>query len=210
MTNRKTSKEAKVKKFKIHENIGNNNVEKDPTLELFRIGQDEKAGVIFTTKHQTIETHYCSEIEIASYIVCNEGPSGNDCILCDIGKRKVNMLLFPIYSYDSGKIEVLSVTNSLRPYALLPQIQNVLDANKMRVIFLSRDNNKYAISVNKLSKERRKIIGETIKLFTKSWESQEIDLSSVYKRFKNSTLAKCHEIYQKLELKGIVADKYEE
>ncbi len=199
------ARSKKNERFKIHKTLGNENTEKEPTLEVFRISQDEKAGVLFTQKHQRVEAHYCSETEISSYVVCNADFEDDSCVLCDIGKRKIVLLLFPIYSFDSGAIEVLSVTNSLRPDALLPQIQNVLDSDKMRVTFFSRDNHKFNISVNKLSKEKRKMIGETIRTFTKSWESKEIDLSTVYKRLTNKTLSKCSEITQKLALKGLVA-----
>lgn len=202
---KKDSKESKRPRFQILDDFDEeaNEGGASSQLEIFRISQDEKPGVIFTRQHQIVQVHYCNDPEVKGYVVCNNGEGSDNCVLCQIGRQKQKKLLFPIVSLETEDVEVLAVSNSLRPNALLPQIQNVLESGKKCVTFFSREGYKYTLSVNDLEKEHRRRIASVIKLFRKAWKAQEIDLSAVYQRINNSTLANCMEIRKMLDLKGI-------
>ena len=113
----------------------------ESTLEVVRLGNDETAIIPFTADSEGIDLHYCSETEINSYVVCN----GPDCVLCKIGRRKEERLLLPVYLPASGCVGILPVSRSLRPYALLPQISNVLKSDTPMVMFVIREAGKYMI-----------------------------------------------------------------
>ena len=204
---RKETKDSKKPKFEIHDDIDAeiNEGGSSSQLEIFRISQDEKPGVLFTRQHQIVQVHYCREPEMKGYVVCNIEEGSEDCVLCQIGRQRQKKLLFPIVSLETEDVEVLAVSNSLRPFALLPQIQNVLESEKKRVTFFSHENYKYTISTKSLKKEHRRRIASAIKSFEEAWKAREIDLSAVYQRISNSTLANCTEIRKMLDLKGIDA-----
>jgi hypothetical protein len=202
---RKETKESRKPKFEIHDDFDAESFEGEssPQLGLFRIVQDEKAGVLFTREHQIVQVHYCNDPEIKGYVICNNGEGSDNCVLCQIGKTKQKKLLFPIVSLETENVEVLAVSSSLRPFSLLPQIQNVLESGEKCATFFSQENYKYTLTTNGLNKERRRRIASVIKSFKKLWKSREIDLSTVYQRISNSTLANCVDIRNMLDLKGI-------
>ncbi|BBO73124.1 hypothetical protein DSCW_05410 [Desulfosarcina widdelii] len=202
---KKDSKETKKLKFEIHDDFDAevNEGVASSQLEIFRISQDEKPGVIFTRQHQIVQVHYCREPEIKGYVICNIEEGSEDCVLCQIGRQRQKKLLFPIVSLETEDIEVLSVSNSLRPNALLPQIQNVLESEKKCATFFSHEDYKYTLSTQSLKKDHRRRVVSVIKSFDKAWKAGEVDLSSVYQRISNLALANCTEIKKMLDLKGI-------
>jgi len=111
---------------------------------------------------------------------------------------------------ETGNVEVLPVSDSLRPYALLPQVLNILSANKRFATFFSQEDYKYSLQNFKLSKTERNMISSVIKSFQKSWEVREIDLASVYQHISNSILANYSEIKKKADLKRIKIDSDDE
>lgn len=167
-------------------------------LEVVRLGSDETAIIAFTAESEPIDLHYCSETEINSYVVCN----GPDCILCRIGRKRDERLLLPVYLPASGCVGILPVSRSLRPYALLPQITNVLKAGKPMVMFVTRDAAKYTVSTTELQKDVDG--GEAaIKQFRDDYESGLLRLSSVYPSIDNEQLANVEEIARMMTLKGV-------
>jgi hypothetical protein len=167
-------------------------------LELVRLGSDENAIIPFTVDSEAVDLHYCSETEINSYVVCN----GLDCLLCRIGRKRDQRLLLPVYLPAASCIGILPVSRSLRPYALLPQISNVLKAEKTMVLFVTRDGAKYIVTTAELQKDVDG--GETlIKRFLDDYEAGLHDLSTVYPRIDNEQLASVEGIGQMMRLKGI-------
>jgi hypothetical protein len=202
----------KKRKFEIHDDVAPEIYDADdtPPLGSFRIGQDEKPGVLFTRKHQAVNVHYCSESELKCYVLCNSDDDSDCCLLCQIGKKINKRLLYPVVSLETGNVEVLPVSDSLRPYALLPQVLNILSANKRVATFFSQENYKYSLKNFKLSKTERNMISSVIKSFQKSWKVREIDLASVYQHISNSILANYSEIKKKADLKRIKIDSDDE
>jgi hypothetical protein len=209
---KKGSKESRKVKFEIHDDIDSEIFEEESSsqLETFRIGHDDKAGVLFTKKHQSVYVHYCAESEIKCYVVCNSDGGSDNCLFCQIGKKRNKRLLFPVFSLETETVEVLPVSDSLRPYALLPQMLNILSVDKKLVTFFSHENYKYLLTTRKLNKERRRLVTPIVKSFMKSWEAQEIDLSDVYQRISNSTAANYTEIRKMVDLKGINIDELDD
>lgn len=167
-------------------------------LEVVRLGNDEAAIIPFTTDSEAVDLHYCSESEINSYVICN----GPDCVLCRIGRKRNQRFLLPVYLPAVGCIGILPVSRSLRPFALLPQILNVLKAGKPMVMFVTREGSKYTVSTADLQKDVDG--GETaIRLFIDDYEAGLHDLTAVYPRIDNEQLASVEKIGRMVTLKGI-------
>jgi hypothetical protein len=170
-------------------------------LEVVRLGSDETAIIAFTADSEGVDLHYCSETEISNYVVCN----GPDCVLCRIGRRREQRLLLPVYLPAPGCIGILPVSRSLRPFALLPQISNVLKANKPMVMFVTRAGGKYSVSTAELKKDVDG--GEAvIKRFLEEYEDGLHNLPAVYPTIDNDQLANVEEISRMMELKGVSWD----
>ena len=170
----------------------------ESTLEVVRLGNDETAIIPFTADSEGIDLHYCSETEINSYVVCN----GPDCVLCKIGRRKAERLLLPVYLPASGCVGILPVSRSLRPYALLPQISNVLKSDTLMVMFVIREVGKYMISTKSLEKDMDG--GELqIKEFLEDYAAGSINLIDLYPKIDNEQLLGVDGIQKMAALKGI-------
>jgi hypothetical protein len=167
-------------------------------LQVVRLGSDETAIIPFTAESYTVELHYCSETEINSYVHCN----GPDCVLCRIGRKLNQRQLLPVYLPTEGCVGILLVSGSFRPFALLPQILNVLKAEKRMVMFVARDGAKYTVSTAELHKDVDDGKSE-IKRFLEDYEAGLHDLSTVYPTIENDQLASVGEIGQMIMLKGI-------
>jgi hypothetical protein len=90
----------------------------------------------------------------------------------------------------------------------MPQIANVLKAEKPMAVFVSREGAKYTVSTYELPKDVDS--GEIeIKQFLKDYEAGNINLSSIYQKIENEMLAGIEEIHRIMQLKGIdnAADK---
>jgi len=113
--------------------------------------------------------------------------------------------LLPVYLPAAGCVGILPVSQSLRPFALLPQISNVLKAEKPMVMFVTREVAKYTVSTVELQKDVDG--GEVaIKRFLDDYEAGLHDLSAVYPRIDNEQLATVEGIGQMMALKGICGD----
>ena len=167
-------------------------------LELVRLGIDETAIIPFTADSEGVDLHYCSETEINGYVVCN----GPDCVLCRIGRRKEQRLLLPVYLPAEGRVGILPVSRSLRPFALLPQIANALKTENPMVMFVSRDGARYTVLSAELKDDVDR--GEaSIKNFLADYKADHHALSSIYPKIENEQLACVEEIGRMMALKGI-------
>jgi len=167
-------------------------------LEVVRLGSDETAIIPFTADSEAVDLHYCSETEINSYVVCN----GPNCVLCRVGRKRDQRLLLPVYLPAAGCVGILPVSRSLRPFALLPQISNVLKAGKPMVMFVTRKGAKYTVSTAELQKDVD--AGEkAIRRFLDDDQAGLHVLAAVYPRIDNEQLASVEEIARMMSLKGV-------
>ncbi len=170
-------------------------------LELVRLGNDETAFIPFTPTSVSVFIHYCPDTEINSYVICN----GPDCVLCKIGRKQDQRLLLPVFMPAASCVGILPVSNSLRPYSLLPQILNVLKAEKPTVMFVVREGAKFTVSTSELKPDVDG--GETvIKAFLEEYNAGNHDLKTVYQKIDNEQLAGVEEIGRMMALKGITWD----
>lgn len=169
----------------------------EPSLEVIRLGHDEVALIPFTAESVSVDVHFCPEPEINSYVLCN----GPDCVLCKIGRKQDQRLLLPVYQPTAGCVGILPVSRSFRPFALLPQILNILKNGKAMVMFVIRDGAKYSVSTAELKDDED--AGETVtKKFVEEYNSGLHNLASVYPTIENAQLARIGEIRRMLTLKG--------
>jgi hypothetical protein len=167
-------------------------------LEIVRLGSDETAIIPFTADSEEVDLHYCAETEISSYVLCN----GDDCVLCHIGRKRETRLLLPVYLPVAGCIGILPVSKTLRPYSLLPQLSNILNADKPIVMFITREGGKYTISTVELQENIDG--GEVeIKKFIEQHDGDNFNLSLVYSKIDNEQLSRIDEIARMMKYKGL-------
>jgi hypothetical protein len=173
----------------------------ESSLELVRLGNDETAFIPFTPASVSVYIHYCSDTEINGYVICN----GPDCVLCRIGRKRDLRLLLPVYLPAAGSVGILPVSKSFRPSALLPQILNVLKAEKPTVMFVVREGAKFTVSTSELKPD---VYGGeiVIKAFLEEYNAGNHDLKTVYQKIDDEQLAGIEEIGRMMALKGISCD----
>ena len=173
----------------------------ESVLELVRLNGDETAIILFTSNTEKVDLHYCSETEIQGYVICN----GPDCLLCRIGRKRDQRLLLPVYLPSAGCVGILPLSNSIRPFALRPQVINLLKVGKPTVMFVTREGGKYTVSTTELQKDVDG--GEAvIKKFVEEFDAGLHDLTAVYSRIDNEQLSNVEEIGRMMTLKGITRD----
>ena len=169
------------------------------TLELIKINESEIALIPFTSTGESADLHYCSESEISSYVHC----LGEGCLLCQIGRKKDARLLLPVYLPTTNTVGVLSLSRSLRPFALLPQLGPILQASEPKVVFVRREGgSKFIVSTRDLTDDMERG-EEQIRQFQQDSEAGLITLRSVYPSLHNHQLAQVTEIAALMILKGI-------
>ena len=172
-------------------------VEEDARLEVVRIGQDEVIVVPFCQSVKKVQVHYCQEPDIQGYVP----HLGSDCILCRAGKRLETRHLLPVYQPLDRLVGVLSVSLSLRPLALWPQLAPVLKADQPMVVFIERDRDQFTVTAQELTDDMDS--GEAIvEQFKAELEAGTVDLASVYPARTNDQLREVPEIANRLRLKG--------
>ncbi len=169
------------------------------TLEVIQVTESEIALIPFTPNAESLDLHYCSEIEIRSYVPC----LGAACLLCQVGRKKEPRLLLPVYLPTANAVGVLPLSRSLRPFALLPQLGPILQANKPMVAFVRREGRtKFIVSTKELALDQD--AGEdVIQQFMEEYKAGRVSLKSVYPSLDNSQLAQVSEIAQMMKLKGV-------
>src|SRR5262245_4605812 len=93
-------------------------------LEVFRVDQQVREFITFTTQTEDVRLHYVEDPDVNSYVHCNAaaGPDGAaGCLLCLIENKLEERMLLPVYDPRAGAVAVLAVSSSCRPNALLPQ-----------------------------------------------------------------------------------------
>ena len=103
-------------------------------LDRVRLGSDEVVVYMFTSIAEKVDLHFCSEADINDYVLCN----GKGCVLCQIGRNLDQRRLMAVYVPEARAVAVLPVGLSQRPYALLPQLLDVLKAPEPQVVFIRR------------------------------------------------------------------------
>ena len=173
------------------------------SLELVQLRGDETPIIPFTLEGELVKLHYCPETEIGGYIHCN----GDDCVLCQVGRKPTEKVLIPVYLPVSQSIGILPVSTSLKPGALLPQLATIQGAERRMGVFLSKEGlYRFVVSTFDLTEEID-TGEEVISRFFDKVNADEIDLPSVYPRLENEQLSAISEIARLLRLKGYQVDE---
>jgi hypothetical protein len=163
------------------------------------LSESQTSLILFTKGADEAQIHYCKESEINSYVQCN----GDDCVLCQAGVKKVKMNLLPVYSPQSGEIEVLTFSDKKRPGSLLPQLQNVLGSPLPQVLFISRPD-PYSFELIAKPVPQGVDAGRAVaEAFMVEWESHRIDLKTIYPVHSNQVLSGVPGIRRELEVRGL-------
>jgi hypothetical protein len=163
------------------------------------LSENQTSVILFTNGADEVQIHYCNDPDIKSYVQCN----GDDCVLCQTGVKKVKMNLMPVYSPQSGEIEVLAFSENKRPGALLPQLQNVLGSPLPQVLLISRpDNYSFELIARPVPKgvDTGRDVAEA---FMVDWESDRVDLKTIYAVYSNQVLSSVPGIRRELEVRGL-------
>lgn len=168
-----------------------------PGLEVVRLTANEMAMVPFFTQCETIDVHYCEEVDIRGYVPCAE----EDCLLCQIGRDSEERLLMPVYLPISRSISVLSVSPSRRPEALQPQLEDIIAAGEPVALFVRKTpDNKFLVSTRPLT-ENMDGGEDAIRHFEEEYTVGT--LASIYPPRSREKLAKVTEIANEMEFRGI-------
>lgn len=166
------------------------------------LSQDQVPIVPFTITGVRINLHYCKEPEIKAYVACN----GADCVLCKIGRKIDERLLVPVYEPVAQCVNVLMISPSMRPGALLPQFvahfQDAEKANAKVIMFISRlpDNQSFKVESRHLREGEDDGVTQ-IKQFLDDINSKKASLSSVVAHMTNAELRLVGSIAKMLSLK---------
>jgi hypothetical protein len=171
---------------------------KDQVLKIIKIDANEKAFLLFTDQSEKITLHYCHEPEVAGYVSC----SGTGCVLCRIGREQMQKFLLPVYQLTESYIGILSMSWSLKPSSLLPQILDILKAGKPKIVFAHLIDYKYFVSTGDL-RDDMDDGALIIKKFVDDYKAGLHNLTSVYKKIDNDQLLKIESIARMLKLKGL-------
>jgi len=172
--------------------------EGSPLLSIVRLDANETPVIPFTPEGEVVEVHYCEDPEVSSYVICN----GPECLLCRVGIKHDRRVALPVYLPIGDMIGVLSMPQSYRPFALYPQIQQILRTPKPVVVFIRREGMRYFVSTSELKADME--TGEThIAQFKKDSEAGHIQLAAVYPQLENAQLAELPNVARRLRLKGL-------
>jgi hypothetical protein len=168
-------------------------------LPLLRITENETGIIPFTADVESVQVHYVDAPEIGGFVRCN----GTDCLLCQLGRKADQRLLSPAYDPMTGSIAVLSITPSMRPHALLPQLVPHLKTAERSVLFIKRlDLVKHRVTARPLRADEddgRAVI----KAFEARWDRGEVRLGDVYNQMGNDALLLVPSLAAMAKLKGL-------
>ncbi len=170
-----------------------------PILDIVRLNSNDTPVIPFTKEYAEVHLHFVHEPDIESYNHCN----APDCVLCDTGRSTTKKLLLPVYLPISNSVGVLPISDARRPGSLLPQILNVIQGGHNQIVFIRKINNfTFDVTTKPLPKGTDNG-AKIIKRFITEFDSDRIDISSVYQRLSNEQLAEVPEIKTMMDLKGI-------
>lgn len=166
-------------------------------LPLLYLGRDKTPFALITDSIEECQVHYDSRL--GGRVLC----TGPECVLCKSGKEQQTLYVAPVYVVLEKQVQLLSITTSMRPKALLPQIVAVISMHSWDkvVLFVSRHGYDFNVEIKPYSPHEKKD-RPVISAFLDEYDAGRIDLSSVFQRYDNDTLAAMPEIARVLELLG--------
>ena len=166
-------------------------------LETLRINEDEKSFIPISFQMAKVTVHFVDDPDFKGYTRCN----GQDCALCQSGMKSTTQFLMPGYCPDEGRIMLLPIGSSRKPYSLFSQMSMSINKSKRQILFIARSGYKYSVSARPVPKDLS-IDEDKNERFLKEVEEGKIRLEEVYQRIDNETLKTIPKIYSKLLARG--------
>lgn len=171
-----------------------------------KLNSDETAVAFFTEEVEHENVHFCEEDEIRGYHKC----PGENCLLCQIGKKPTGKYLIPVYSFPNRSVMTLPVSDKMTPRSLLPQIFNILNSHRNREdgwktpFFIKRDSYVYTVTKGSPPEDTDEMIA-VIKDFHENYQVGDLG-KAAHQRMPKHKLLFCPQIREKAKLKGIPVD----
>jgi hypothetical protein len=172
------------------------------SLRPLRLDSNERLVIPFTTAYKRVPTHYCNSTAVREYIHC----AGSGCLFCRLGRQVEIRDLLPVYDAIDRVVSVLSISPSLRPHALRPQLMPILQRLKERSRLLvgitKPEMARFVVTTYDLPPDADDG-ASAISSFVEQFEAGRIDLGSVISRLTAAELATIPEIASMMALKGV-------
>ncbi len=169
-------------------------------IDLVRLSENDTPLMLFTKDAVETYLHYLNANELKGYVHCN----GDDCVLCKLELKRSKRFLMPVFRAIPRDVAVLSISDSLRPHALFPQLKNAMKTDQPQVLFIRKSADHLKFQVKSVMLDEDMDDGSSIiSRFVEKWEKGDISLESVYPQVDNDTLLSIHEIAQMALLKAI-------
>ncbi len=172
------------------------------TLIEFRLDQNEKLAIPFTTSILPVQVHYLDFTSFRGYVRC----PGADCLLCRVGRKVEKRDILPLYDVMNRVVVVLAVPENMRPQALKPQLAPVMGKVKNGERLLLRlsklDSYRFLVIPEPLH-ESAEDGADAIANFFDKLTSGAVRLSDVYPCLDNETVAAFPEVAAALKARGI-------
>lgn len=166
-------------------------------LGLLPITTDPEPVILYTDAGLEIALHWWTATK--SYTFCN----GPNCIFDKLGRKNQLKFHLPVFRVLTGDIAILAISESMRPLALRPQIQNILSSGKRQGVFISRDGYDYNVDPFDITSDMDSG-EEVIKNFLAAHPDGDFDVSGLYRQVSNEEMADIPEIANLMKIKGIV------
>lgn len=168
-------------------------------LEQIRFDANQTVVIPFTPDGVKVQVHYLEDPEYRGYLRCN----GPDCMLCRVGRNRDERTLLPVYQPISKQVGVISLSQSMRPGALKPQLLTILSSTHRKIAIIRKaDQMRFEV----VSDDLRPGIDDgaaMIAAFEKRRQAGEVDLASIFPLYSNQMLACMTSIATLMQIKGI-------
>ena len=169
------------------------------TIKRIRLGANEAFVIPFTAEGEQVDVHFLEAKDYRDYVQC----TGEDCLLCKIGKSVSTFWLLPVYVPTERRIDVLPISSSCQPGGLRAQLAPLLKHEDRQVLAIRKDSNvKYAVASYPLH-EGQDNGATAIARFRELWDAGQIELAKVYNQLDDSILAQMPEVEAIMKVKGI-------
>jgi hypothetical protein len=152
----------------------------------------------FSDTSVTTKIHYVSDIP-QGYVKCN----GDNCVVCKAKVKTEKRILFPVFSNGSGAVEVLSVSDTMQPGSLMPQLLPILqkqiatNLDKPPVVAIEKDG-QYKFRATLMKPLPLTLYDlATIKRFIVDYKARKFALSDIFVSLSNAEILQRSQILQR-------------
>jgi hypothetical protein len=178
-------------------------------LEILRVTEESVIVTVFTDQIAQATTHYLDLSELRAEVQCNRAHEA-PCLLCDLGKRRTNRAVLPVYDVKSDQVKALLVSDNRHPHALGTLLKAELKKGGLdrRYLAISRSGVKF--TVQSLPAGEGNDLGEpAIASFLERLESGAVALDRVLPTYPNIELWNFLELARETAARRLQRDRYD-